>query len=74
LFDSPFRLIRLFERFVYAVVLVWAALVAANWIWMPRPRWFAILDTAVFVVGAGWVLLATFFITFVRRRRPDWFE
>ena len=73
LFDSTVRLTKFFERVVYAAILLWACVLAANWIWLSRPRWLVVVHTIVFAVGAGWVLSMTAFITFVRRRRPDWF-
>lgn len=74
LFDSPARLIKLYWRFMAALGCAWALFLVAHWTWLADPRLLAVLHTIVFVLVSGYVLAGVVVMTFVRRRRPDFFE
>ena len=73
LFDSPRRFLKLYWRVMSALGVIWAALLAAHWIWWSSPHWLVVIHTIVFgLVVAGFLATRAFF-AFVMRRRPDWF-
>jgi len=69
--ESGRGMMRLALRFLAALGVAWAIVLAVHWLFFASPRWLVLVHTLAFVLTVGYGLTAALFLRVMRKRMPE---